>query len=234
MGAESGYRFDNAARQPPPRNYYEILGIGYGASSAEISKAFKRLSREKHPDIGGDEEAYKDVTEAYNALRDSETRSKYDRKTFTTASSTNSRAENPQPRREENFTESSASRSGFGFGQDRGRSGFQTGPEVGNVAKFGKRRQKFESGGPGVMVEDDGNGLEYLVDPNTGTRISGPYKELMLKDGFLMGLEDKTFDMYVIDRQTGKILSKPYKLIQKRDSKLMGCNFIGSWEEIRF
>jgi molecular chaperone DnaJ len=62
----------------PSTNYYDILGVKKDATSDEIKKAFRRLARKHHPDTGGDEEKFKQVNEAYEALSDSEKRAQYD------------------------------------------------------------------------------------------------------------------------------------------------------------
>jgi len=61
------------------RDYYEILGVGKDASADEIKKAFRRLAIKYHPDKeGGDEEKFKEVNEAYEVLKDSGKRQRYD------------------------------------------------------------------------------------------------------------------------------------------------------------
>ena len=64
------------------RDYYDVLGVGRGASEAEVKKAFRRLARELHPDVNnhdpGAEEKFKAAAEAYEVLSDPERRRVYD------------------------------------------------------------------------------------------------------------------------------------------------------------
>ena len=63
-------------------DYYELLGIKKGASADEIKKAYRKLAVKYHPDKTPDdkaaEEKFKEISEAYEILSDSEKRSKYD------------------------------------------------------------------------------------------------------------------------------------------------------------
>ena len=61
------------------RDYYEILGISKNASADEIKKAYRKAAVKFHPDKeGGDEAKFKEVTEAYEVLKDSQKRQRYD------------------------------------------------------------------------------------------------------------------------------------------------------------
>jgi len=61
------------------RDYYEVLGVSKNASEDEIKKAFRRLAVQHHPDRdGGDETKFKEINEAYEILRNSEKRQRYD------------------------------------------------------------------------------------------------------------------------------------------------------------
>ena len=60
------------------RDYYEVLGVSKDASADEIKKAFRRAAVEHHPDRGGNEENFKELNEAYEVLKDTSKRQRYD------------------------------------------------------------------------------------------------------------------------------------------------------------
>lgn len=61
------------------RDYYEVLGVPKTASADELKKAFRRLAVQHHPDKeGGSEEKFKELNEAYDVLKDSQKRQRYD------------------------------------------------------------------------------------------------------------------------------------------------------------
>ena len=57
---------------------YEELGVGQGADTREIKKAYFDLARIHHPDKGGDPEKFKKIENAYSILSDDEKRKVYD------------------------------------------------------------------------------------------------------------------------------------------------------------
>lgn len=65
------------------RDYYDVLGLGKGASKDEIKHAYRELAKKYHPDVNPDkkdaEEKFKELSEAYEVLVDDEKRANYDR-----------------------------------------------------------------------------------------------------------------------------------------------------------
>jgi molecular chaperone DnaJ len=66
-----------------PRDYYDVLGVAREATETDLKKAYRKLALEFHPDRNnGDrnaEERFKEITEAYEVLRDPDKRARYDR-----------------------------------------------------------------------------------------------------------------------------------------------------------
>lgn len=61
------------------KDFYEILGVGKGASDDEIKKAYRKLAHKYHPDkSGGDAEKFKEINAAYQVLSDKSKRAQYD------------------------------------------------------------------------------------------------------------------------------------------------------------
>ncbi len=63
------------------RDYYEVLGVDKNADDATLKKAYRNLAKKYHPDANPGEEAaekFKEASEAYAVLSDSEKRKQYD------------------------------------------------------------------------------------------------------------------------------------------------------------
>jgi molecular chaperone DnaJ len=71
-----------AQREWFEKDYYAILGVGEKATAKEITKAYRKLARELHPDANPDnaaaEERFKEVSAAYDVLGDEAKRKEYD------------------------------------------------------------------------------------------------------------------------------------------------------------
>ncbi|AEB06265.1 chaperone DnaJ domain protein [Coriobacterium glomerans PW2] len=63
---------------PEAKNFYDILGVQKDASQKQIKSSFRKLAQKYHPDAGGDEEKFKEISEAYETLSDEKKRREYD------------------------------------------------------------------------------------------------------------------------------------------------------------
>ncbi len=111
------------------KDYYGILGVDRGASHDDVQRAYRKLARKYHPDINKTAEAdkkFRDINEAYEVLKDSDKRAKYDR--FGSAWKQAQRTGAPPPGFEDIFSQ-------FGFG---GPGGF------GGAAGFGGQGTRIE------------------------------------------------------------------------------------------
>ncbi len=65
------------------RDYYEILQVSKSANASEIKKAYLKLAKKYHPDQNPDnpdaEKNFKEISEAYDILKDEQKRAAYDR-----------------------------------------------------------------------------------------------------------------------------------------------------------
>jgi len=59
-------------------NYYDILGVTENASQDDIKKAYKKLAMTHHPDRGGDNKKFQEISQAYDTLSDSTKKNRYD------------------------------------------------------------------------------------------------------------------------------------------------------------
>src|SRR6201986_4073605 len=65
------------------QDFYETLGVSRSASPDELTRAYRKLAMQFHPDRNaGDksaEQKFKDINEAYDVLKDDQKRAAYDR-----------------------------------------------------------------------------------------------------------------------------------------------------------
>lgn len=59
-------------------NFYEVLGVEETATQEDIKKKYRKLAKENHPDIGGNEDKFKTISTAYDILGDEQKRRQYD------------------------------------------------------------------------------------------------------------------------------------------------------------
>jgi DnaJ-class molecular chaperone len=60
-------------------SYYDALGLDPSASDQQVKRSYRKKAMETHPDKGGDPEAFKKITEAYEVLSDPSKKSMYDK-----------------------------------------------------------------------------------------------------------------------------------------------------------
>jgi curved DNA-binding protein len=59
-------------------DYYSTLGLNKGATSEDIKKAYRSMAMKHHPDRGGDEKKFKEISAAYEILSDPQKKQMYD------------------------------------------------------------------------------------------------------------------------------------------------------------
>ena len=157
-------------RQFYSKDYYQILGVSRGAAPEEIKKAFRQLALQCHPDRNpGDkkaEERFKEISEAYGVLIDSEKRRNYDFIQQTgTGGSTGPGFQYTQEDILRDLFRNPSGRDVFGeLNREFARMGFRFDPQFFDHVFFGGRGIFFNGvifGGPtGLRVES--------LDPRSG------------------------------------------------------------------
>jgi molecular chaperone DnaJ len=68
-----------AQREWFEKDYYKVLGVVSTASDKEITRAYRKLAKENHPDTNpGSEEHFKEISAAYDVIGDADKRKEYD------------------------------------------------------------------------------------------------------------------------------------------------------------
>src|SRR5579871_2965424 len=68
-----------AQREWFEKDYYKVLGVSSTASDKEITRAYRKLAKQYHPDANpGAEERFKEISSAYDVLGDAAHRKEYD------------------------------------------------------------------------------------------------------------------------------------------------------------
>jgi DnaJ-class molecular chaperone len=135
----------------PKKDFYQLLGVARNASQEDIKKTYKRLAKKYHPDINSDdknaEEKFKEISEAYHVLSDSEKRRQYDlfgHQGQSDGAGFSSWAEGPGGARTYTWS-STPEGSNFGFNEDFPRGGGGLGDILNDL--FGGGRGKGRTRG---------------------------------------------------------------------------------------
>jgi curved DNA-binding protein len=77
----SSKRLEDGVNHVDYKDYYKVLGVGRDADADQIKRKYRKLARKHHPDVNNDQGAearFKEISEAYQVLKDPEKRKAYD------------------------------------------------------------------------------------------------------------------------------------------------------------
>jgi molecular chaperone DnaJ len=138
------------------KDFYKILGLKDDVSEKEVTRAYRKLAKENHPDSHpGREEKFKEISGAYAVLSDAEKRKSYDE-----------------------VRKMGPGAAGFGGGRP-GAGGFSGGADISDLlgGLFGGNRNKTGRGAPGPRRGDD---LESTLNMGFAEAVAGATTEVTL------------------------------------------------------
>lgn len=149
------------------KDYYDILGLRKGASPEDIKKAYRKLSKELHPDkhkgAADAEKKFKDVNEAYEVLNNPQKKQAYDQ-----------------------FGEAGVNGGASGFGGQGGAQGFGGFDFSGGGANgFGDLGDLFEGffggGGRSRATRQEGRDIETELTIDFAEAVTGVHREMNMR-----------------------------------------------------
>lgn len=162
-------------------DFYELLGVTPNATDDEIKRAYRRLARELHPDANPNdpeaEERFKEVSAAYEVLRDPERRRRYD--TFGDDGRGRGGGPGPGPGDAFGFGDIFDAFFSGGFGGAGGRPGPPRGQDAETTITLDLAEAAFgvtttvDVELPGPCGHCDGNGTEPGTEPETCPECGG-------------------------------------------------------------
>jgi len=161
---------------------YKVLGVAKDAAQADISKAYRKLAKELHPDLNpGDtsaEERFKAVSAAYQILKDPEQRKRYDAGEIDASG-----AETPQHRYYREYADADTT------GRYYSSAGFQDFEDVSDVFAdlFGRGHA---ARGPRTTMRARGPDIHYRLEVDFLDAANGAKRRITMPDG-------KTIDLAI-------------------------------------
>jgi curved DNA-binding protein len=178
------------------RDYYDILGVPRDASAEDIRAAYRKLARRNHPDVNKEPEAadrFKEISEAYDVLRDEEKRRAYDRfgENWRAAQQAGQPGGGPQGP-PEGFEGFSGFGGGAGFGAGGGYGGGDADADFSDIfdslfgggrasSRASGRRRRGSAGEDGFSLR--GGDQEATIDLTLEEAFRGGSRKFQLSDG---------------------------------------------------
>ncbi len=200
-------------------DYYNTLGISKSASDADIKAAYRKMAMKHHPDRGGDEKKFKEVTEAYETLSDPQKKQMFDMGVDPNSQHTSYRQGSPF---EFHFNTGN-------FGDIFGNFGFEGRPV---------RKNKTLNVNIEVTLEDilKGRVIDAEIGiPNGNKRLVNIEVPPGIENGQQIryrGMGEHTLKDVAPGDLIVNILIKPHSVFQRQGDMLMIKKFISPWDAI--